>query len=187
MLAVILPSRGLIHQEVLDGTDRELYGYEHKRYWSHSDRLPLCFERPVSRAFCDGAEAFWIVEEDTVPPAGCLGAMLGSDASIVACPYPLHPWGSPSWRKQLDFCWTGFGCTLIRREVLEACTRPWFAVGYQVVRHQPGSQSADHWSLEPGHDRYSGHESYFCFKSYQAGFNVEILHNYPAKHLKGEK
>lgn len=186
-LAVILPSRGLIHKQVLAAVDRETAGRDHRRFWSHDKKIPDCFNVPTAKAYDSGAQTFWFVEEDTVPAIGSLDALLNS-GSFAACPYRLHPFDSPSWRRQLDLCWTGLGCTVVRREVLDALMRPWFWIGYEIVRVQPGSGSKDYWELRSSRSQYAGHEVAFSYRAHCQGFQLKILEDFPAFHIpKKEK
>lgn len=124
--------------------------------------------------FLDAGKHEWLlmVDDDSIIPPDVIEKMLGVGKSVVAAPQPLYfppdglvanlsaergPDGKgyvwPSWH-DYDFeqpphkllaC--GFGCVLMRRDVLERMERPWFQENYGDFRGK-GNVTEDIWFCE---------------------------------------
>src|SRR5579859_6955596 len=90
MIAVILPSRGLIFAEAMDSFERNLDMYNHRFYISWDKKIPDCENVLVEKALTDGAEYLLFVEEDTVMPDGAISRMLLKNDDIVAIDYGVQ-------------------------------------------------------------------------------------------------
>lgn len=132
-IGVIFPSRGLCFSETINELLDELKGIKHTIYWSHGNSLPDCFNIPLERALNASHSHIWIVEDDMVLPRGVLHQMLDTDSPIVATDYPVsdQPNSSTSYDNHDRPIYTGTGCILIKREVLEAMPKPIFRADIQ--------------------------------------------------------
>lgn len=102
--------------------------------------IPDAHNECVRRALLAGCTHIWFVEEDMEIPAGGLNKMLelaNAGAQYVVIDYPL----SAKVRTTCMFAdgkplWSGFGCTMIAREVFEQIGEPYFSTEYEVLLEQ---------------------------------------------------
>lgn len=129
-IAVIYPSRGLLFTEtfrdVMDNlTDsKALYTI----YWSHGNKLPACFNKPLNRALRNAHTHVLFLEDDMVVPQGTLKALLDADEDIIACDYPLveTPSGTVLYDQDGDAVFTGTGFMLCKRHIFDDMPKPIF-------------------------------------------------------------
>lgn len=178
MIAVILPSRGLIFTEVLDSLTRNLEGYDHKFYFSHDLPIPDCENTLVEKAMNDGCTEIFMVEEDTVPPDNCIEKLLKAllEADIAAIDYGVAGWGCITKNKEGEILWCGFGCTMIKRQVFEALEKPYFRSDIELRLNDMA------WVPSPK-DKYGGQDIYFCTKAREKSFEIIQVEG-ECKHLK---
>lgn len=169
---VLTPSRGLVHSRMLEAVlsnVEQAVGAGHEyRGWrlSHSLPIPASHESVTSAGMASGAEAFWYVEEDNVPPPGALLALMALQTPVAALDYPvgesptsgciLHRIGAPLL--------VGLGCTLVNRRVFEALERPWFRT--DVAYQMRGNALVE---LDHGYE-YGGLDVSFSVRVAEAGF-----------------
>ena len=129
-IAVIFPSRGMVFtdtfKELLDElTDsKALYTI----YWSHGNKLPACFNKPLQRALKANHSHIWFVEDDMVLKKGILKELLKANKDIIACDYPLVKFASGTvlYDKEDNAIFTGTGCMLVKKHVLDDMPKPIF-------------------------------------------------------------
>lgn len=133
MIAIILPSRGLIFSETADEILQNVKlvnseGWKTKFYFSHGIPIPGCFEAPTTRALKDDEVThLWFVEDDMKLTANTLKKLLDADKAVVTMDYPVNKDGRGSIfkvDKQVVFC--GTGCLLVKREVFDELNAPYF-------------------------------------------------------------
>ncbi len=168
-IAVATPSRGRVDSRTIEAVMANVAGHEFVGWFlSHDLPIPDCAENVVERALAAGADAVWMVEEDTVPPLGGLDAslkLLSHGFSVAAIDYPiLQGVGCLSRDAKGEILWVGFGCTLISREALEKVQRPWF----RIVDGRA----------------YGGHDIYFCREVLRAGLLIGQVPDMIAKHVR---
>jgi len=124
MLAVILPSRGLIHSRTIETLIKTIdrYAYDFKLYVSHDNPIPECFNIPIELALKDNPEAFIIVEEDIALNFDTLNAMIQSwvfdKTDIAAADYLVAP-GVKAFKTTKGILTGGLGCVLIKASVMK--------------------------------------------------------------------
>lgn len=132
--AVCLCTRGLLHSRTAEAIESNLDEVGRDRWtilMTHDEPIPDAQNVVVERALEGPAKWLWFVEEDIVPPAGCLKRMvdraMADDAMAVAARYRLD---GGQWAHRLSrdhrLVFAGLGCTLFRRDVFEQLDRPWF-------------------------------------------------------------
>ena len=129
-IGVVYPSRGLCFtetfKEVLDNLadSKALYTI----YWSHGNKLPACFNKPLQRALKCPHTHILLLEDDMVIPKGILKDMLKADKDIIACDYPLvkAPSGTILYDKEDRAIFTGTGFMLCKKHVLDKMPKPVF-------------------------------------------------------------
>lgn len=130
-VAVATPTRGLIFTEVIEYVESMRSTYPNIRHFlSHDLPIPDCFNTITEQILQDEKyEYIFYIEEDTVPPIQALDHLLEAmkDYDIAAIDYAFNS-GSNTIVRNIngDILFTGFGCTLIKREVLMAFEKPIF-------------------------------------------------------------
>jgi hypothetical protein len=127
-VGLIYPSRGVTYTETLKEVLEELQGVPHKIYWSHGNKLPACFNKPLSRALRAKHTHIWFIEDDMVIKKGILKELLEADEDIISCDYPLvgTPSGTVLYDPDDNAIFTGTGCMLAKRKVFDGMPRPIF-------------------------------------------------------------
>lgn len=131
-VAVLTPTRGMIFTQVIEYVENVRSTYPRIRHFlSHDLPIPDCFEAITSQALADPKyEYFWYIEEDTIPPEKtldkCFAAM--ADFDIACVDYGFNGGWNTIVRSSLDknILFTGFGCTFMKRKVLESFDKPIF-------------------------------------------------------------
>lgn len=139
-IGVILPSRGMLFTETLKELLDELWGIQHKLYWSHGNSLPKCFNMPLTKALKGSHTHILIVEDDMVLSKGILRELLESDEDIIACDYPVNtePSGTVLYDTKGKAIFTGTGFMLIKRKVFNDLPTPVFRsdISWQYYGHE---------------------------------------------------
>jgi GT2 family glycosyltransferase len=183
LIAVCIPTRGVVFTEVMQGVFDNLSGRASVLLTTIDEGLPECMNDLAERALGAGASHLWVVEEDTVPPAGVLDVMLAADVDYIACDYPVGNSHTCFGFDDDGLLWTGFGCTIIRAGVFERVPRPWFECNMNmVVAHRDGLDyfTADDRTV----NHRGGHDLSFCSKLKRAGVERHGLRDWECRHLK---
>lgn len=128
-IAVILPSRGLIFSRTAEEILNNLEGYMYDIYFAHGLSIPECFNEPLSRALANNSYThYWFVEDDMIIPEDSLSAMVLMDAPVVTMDYPVSKKGQGAVFKDKAqrVIFTGTGCLLVKREVFDRLSKPYF-------------------------------------------------------------
>lgn len=169
-VAIVLPSRGLMFSRTAEEILNNVKGIPHKFFFAHRLSLPECFETPTIRALEDPEIThLWFVEEDMILPPNTLQSMLDMDVAAVTADYPTTDYGGGAVFKVKDriiFC--GTGCTLVKREVFDELTPPYFRTDicwnvknygdYIKIIAVPRGKS---------HEGYGLHDVNFCMNLYR--------------------
>mgnify|MGYP001595506588 CR=1 FL=1 len=171
MIGIILPTRGLIFSEVLQGVEENRKNYETELFISSNLPIPEAQNYLVAQALANSSIThLMMVEEDTVPPARTFEKLLQSDGDIVAIDYGVSGWSCIAKDKTGDILWCGLGCTLVKREVFEKLEKPWFRTDKTLRLND--------WQWIDNPAKYGSLDIWFCTKAREAGFKI--------KQLKGE-
>lgn len=129
MIAVIIPSRGLMFSETAEEILNNLKHIPHKFFFVHKLPIPECFENPTVEALKDpDISHLWFVEDDMKLPSDTLKTMLDEDLAVVTADYPINKEGRGSVFKDAggEVLISGTGCLLVKREVLDEMKPPYF-------------------------------------------------------------
>lgn len=185
-IAVCIPSRGLIYSEVMAAIWREVAGHDGDIgfFYTHNLPIPDCFNYLAEQAM--NWSFVWFVEEDTVPPAGALKAMIEAMKEgymQVAIDYPVCNGISTVYRSKGRILFTGLGCTLINTDVFTELPYPWFETSksYQICM-QGGSVTMMKEVDIPY--EYGGNDVAWGLKLNNAGYRIGAVKGMECRHLK---
>lgn len=127
-IAVILPSRGLIFSHTAEEVLKNVKGIGHKFFFSHRKPIPECFEAPTLEALKDPEVThLWFVEDDMILTENTLGDMLATNKAVVTANYPTTKKGNAAVLSVKGrIIYGGTGCTLVKREVFDELTAPYW-------------------------------------------------------------
>lgn len=180
MIAVILPSRGLIFGEVEDSISRNLDKYKYKVYRSFNLTIPECQNVLVEKALADGCTHLLFIEEDTVMPDGGFERLLGAQSDIAAIDYAVAGYSCITRSKDTgEALWCGLGCTLVKSEVFDKLEKPYFRSDKALLLNDWPNIT---W-IDAGAQAYGGQDIYFCMMAREKGFKIEQVDG-EAKHLR---
>ena len=183
MLGIVRPTRGLEFAESAHSIEKNVdCACVMERSWDKP--LPDAFNDLVFTLLGNPEIKYiWIVEEDVVVPQGALLEMWKENADIVAINYKLKHGGSSFRRSAFgELLWVSLGCTLIKRQVFEKVTYPWFKTGYTIASIREGN-TEERYALVPAVQDYAGHDAYFCWNAKQAGMSLALVEGMEAGHL----
>ena len=182
MIAVILPTRGLLFSKVLMALEEERKKYDIKIYCSDHLPIPDGHNTLTKQALEDGADFLWYVEEDTVPPARAIEKLLAVHADIACIDYGVSGWGCVTKNNQGEILWCGLGNVLIRREVFEAMQYPYFRVD-KVLRLNDWTWQdlPEDYAKSKG---YGGLDIWFFSEARRLGFKINQVEGEEAVHLQ---
>lgn len=188
-LALVIPTRGVIFARTIQSTilspelppDTQVFIVSGKKIPdSHNECARLALEA--------GASHIWFVEEDMEIPTGVLSRILdraAAGAPYVAVDYPItEKVRLTCWYENGQPLWTGFGCTLIAREVFEKFTYPYFTTEWEVwITHTNPLRYEIKKCLNP--DKVYGHfDIWFGFECRKKGIPIEVLPDVRCNHLR---
>jgi hypothetical protein len=130
-IAIIVPSRGICYSETAEEIYREAElakkaGATYKIFWSHGRKVPDCLNVPTNQALKNKSFThFWYVDDDMYLPKGILVNLIQEDRHAIASDYPSSiTMGAVVYDKDSMAYFTGSGCLLVKREVLEGMNKP---------------------------------------------------------------
>jgi|SRR3990167_3039085 len=176
MIGIILPTRGLLFSEVLEGVEKNRKNYETELFISSNLPIPEAQNHLVAQALANSSIThLWMVEEDTVPFARALEKLLQSDEDIVAIDYGVAGWSCITKDKTGEILWVGLGCTLVKRTVFEGLEKPWFRTDKSLRLND--------WQWIDNPAKYGTLDIWFCTKAKEAGFKIKQIKG-ECKHLQ---
>lgn len=128
MIAVILPSRGLMFSQTADEILQNVKDTPHKFFFSHRKPIPDCFEEPTNKALQDEEVThLWFVEDDMILPPDTLKKLLEADKAVVTVNYPTtNKQDAAVLTIKGRIVYAGTGCTLVKRGVFDELKKPYF-------------------------------------------------------------
>lgn len=176
MIAVILPSRGLIFSETAEEIINNLKGIPHKFFFAHELPIPDCFEVPVTKALKDPEIThLWIVEDDMVLAPDTLKQMLGKNKAVVTVDYPVNTEGMGAVFKvggEVIYC--GTGCLLIQRAVFDELKPPYFRTDMRWGIKNFGKYLKMNVSHDPSVG-YGYQDVNFCMELYHQNIPIHLI------------
>ena len=168
-VAVILPSRGQIFSRTWEHILNNVSEHAYRIYWSHGQKIPDCFNKPLQQALKDSQNThFWFVEEDMIIPDETLSKMLNMNKPAVTCNYPVTKYGTPSVSTDPDgkIYTCGTGCLLVTREFLTHYQKPIFRSDIQfTIRNR--DNCAEFTAIKTdGNKVYGMHDIFFSLLAY---------------------
>lgn len=170
MLAVLLPSRGLVHSRTVEDLQAALQGYDYHLFLSHGLPIPDAQNYVTHQALKSTADHFLYIEEDMALPPTIVGELFAADADISTADYPVR--GNQHTVTYIGgkFAYAGFGCTLVKRQVFDKLKPPYFRTNteYQIEDDKliPRPRSGANYGL---------FDVDFYQRALQAGFHVKVI------------
>lgn len=149
LIAVLIPTRGLVFTKTIAALDSEMFKHPHVRFYTTDLPIPDCRNELVQRALDSGIEFthLLMVDDDVIIPPGGVQAMLDMDEDVVVIDYPSHwthekgknkgnvaydNWQPGDDTEGKEIVWAGLGCTLVKTSVFDKLKRPYFRRGGQL-------------------------------------------------------
>ena len=167
MIAVCMPSRGLIHSRTIEHVLKNIKESTYKFYFSHDKAIPECFNDITERALQDGAQWLWFVEEDMQFPSDTLAKMLASGKRVCTIDYPVSPDFNVVLYENGELMRFGTGCTLIKADVFAEIGKTW--------RSDVAFVLPDWEVVQSKHETYGQHDIEFAQRCRKAGIEVEVV------------
>lgn len=176
IVAVILPSRGLMFSQTADEILQNLKGFDYKFFFSHKRPIPECFEEPTKQALKSDCTHLWFVEDDMVLPPDTLIKMLQKDKAVITVNYPTT--------KKADAAvltikgrviYGGTGCTLVAREVFDELKEPYFRTDIAWIPKNMGDYIKFTGIRKSDTDAYGLHDVNFYMNLYRRNIPVHTL------------
>lgn len=177
-VGVILPSRGLIFSKTAEEILKVVKGIDHKFFFSHRLPIPDCFELPLQEALNDKAITdILIIEEDMILPPKVLKSALELNEDVVVCDYPIvkNKIGSVVEDSNGKVIYSGTGFMLIKRNVFDKLSKPYFRADILWKTKQEGTQLAFTAVKNETNKSYGTHDITFCMKLTINNINISKL------------
>lgn len=141
MIAICLPSRGLVHSRTMQDILTNIRDFtEVGFYFSHGYDIPESHNIPVEEALQDKPDLIWLCEDDMSYPHDILERMVKADVDLAVCDYPVGVGRLPciKW-KDGELIYAGLGCVLVKPWIFEKLGYPYFRtdVSYQLDTMEP--------------------------------------------------
>lgn len=180
-IAVILPSRGLMHSKTADELLQNLEGWAHDIFFAHGLNIPECFEKPLNEALKGDYSHIWIVEDDMILDRDTLSYMFEADVPVATYDYPVSKEGQGVVfkTKENKVLFTGTGCLLIKRAVFDKLTKPYFRsdIHWNAVNYGDFIRFTANKIDNPSIVGYGLHDVNFGMKLYQADIPISVIGN----------
>lgn len=168
-IGVILPTRGLVYTKVEQAIE-ELRSSEVKVYRSWNLPIPDGHNQLAKQALSDGCDWLFFIEEDTVPPPGALEKLVQADSDIACIDYGVSGWACVTRNTKGEILWCGFGCTLVKRNVFEQMTYPYFRADMTLRLNDMTWQKLPENYLKT--KQYGSLDIWFCDQARKLGFTI---------------
>lgn len=169
-IGIVLPTRGLVFTKVEQAVEKMRKDYEIRVYRSDNLPIPDGHNEMAKQALEEGCDWLFLIEEDTVAPDGALQKLLEADSDIACIDYGIAGWGCVTRNQSGEVLWCGLGCTLVKREVFERMTYPYFRADMTLRLND--------WTWQKLPDDYIKTKQYgsldiwFCLQARKLGFTI---------------
>jgi len=175
MIGVVLPTRGMVFTETIQGIIDSFDDY--KLYMSHNLPTPDSFNTLTNQAVDDGCDRIFITNDDVVVTPDIVDNLL-TDSPVTFCEVPLTEEFSGYYTNHKgEVTMVGTSCLMVKREVFESLKRPYFRTDIRYV--DIGGE--EHEIKDP--KAWGGEEAYFSRKVREAGYNFVHVPG-RARHLR---
>lgn len=140
MLAVCLPSRGLVHSRTMQDILANALGFDREVgfYFAHGHPIPDSHNIVIEEALEDKPDYIWLVEDDQQLPHGILDSLGSVQADVAVADYPVRGNKHSVTYIGGEFQYAGLGCVLIRPEVFDRLEKPYFRTDTEYVMSEEG-------------------------------------------------
>lgn len=195
-----MPTRGLIFTKVEVALEDELFKNGQMPFILRTDNLPIpdCRNKLIESALSvpDWTHIL-LIDDDVIIPEGGLGLLIEADSDIAFIDYPMHytgdRWGNMGTATYDDWlpgedpkgkpvAWAGLGCTLVKREVLEKMSDPYF----KVTQHTFTRDDNGHITLNDDNVQLGGggEDTYFFVQAKKLGLTITPIQDVQAGHAR---
>lgn len=183
-IIVVQPTRGIILTEMQDALDRELATNSQIPLIirTHDMPIPLCRNFLVETALkLKEWTHILLIDDDVILPKGGLKELINLKTDVAVMDYPMKSlgadksYGTVVTDKDKSVAWAGLGATLIKREVFEKISQPWFINTQHRIQRSNDGHIGFFASQEQGGIQLSaGEDTYFFLQVRKAGFKVKV-------------
>ena len=167
-----MPTRGVILTEVQQALDNELCSNKQIPVIIRSWDMPL----PLSRNFLvesalklDNWTHALLLDDDVILPSGGLHELIKLDCDVAVMDYPMHSKkngksvGTVVTDKDKSIAWAGLGSTLVKRDVFEKISQPWFVFTNHSIKRTEDGYIGFYAGQPDGNNKFSGGEDVHFF------------------------
>jgi len=183
-IVVAMPTRGIILTEVQDALDRELSNNNQIPIIirTHNMALPICRNFLIETALKLDWTHILLLDDDVILPKGGLKELIKLKTDVAVMDYPMKSlginksYGTVVTDKDKSVAWAGIGAVLVKREVFEKISQPWFiCTQHRIRRDNQGRIGLFASQEQVGGDKLSaGEDTYFYLQVRKAGFEVKV-------------
>lgn len=170
MIAICIPSRGLVHSRTLEHIMDNIFPVENdfEFFFSHDLPIPECFNDVTERAIEAGADYIWYVEEDMGFPDGTFDylLMMMKNCDAATLDYPVTDHHNAISDSVLGKPIFGTGCLLIKVDALKDVLPFRSDVEYRVNSNTTGTRDP--------HSVYGHHDVHMSVQLQDKGYEVGI-------------
>lgn len=169
-IGIILPTRGLVFTKVEQAIEEMRGNCEIRVYRSNDLPIPDGHNNLARQALAEGCDRLFFIEEDTVPPPGALNSLLQADSDISCIDYGVSGWGCVTRNSKGEILWCGLGCTLVKREVFEKLSFPYFRADMTLRLNDWTWQKLPEQYIKT--KQYGSLDIWFCYNARKLGFTI---------------
>lgn len=192
-IALVSPSRGMVFSKMMESVLQNLRGYDYEVFMQHGISIPNCYNFALEAVVKSDCTHIWFVEEDHVFPNDTLKRMLEMNEPVVSTAYAdrRSEVNLVQYQPNGEVIYTGMGCMLLQREVLNHLATPPF----QTVFFELKKNFITKWITIIPHENmkspgYGGQDVFLCASLLKAGYKINLLPNSKVGHMmlmeKGE-
>lgn len=169
-IGIILPTRGLVFTRVIQAIEEYRKDFEIKAYFSHNLPIPEGHNALTKQALEEGSDLIFYIEEDTVIPTGSLEKLVQANNDIACIDYGVSGWGCITRNTQGEILWCGLGCTLVKKQVFEKLSYPYFRADMSLRLNDMAWQKLPDEYIKT--KQYGSLDIWFCYQARKAGFHI---------------
>jgi hypothetical protein len=177
-----MPSRGIILTEVQDALDRELANNDQIPLIlrTHDMPLPICRNYLIETALKLDWTHILLMDDDVILPKGGLKELIKLKTDVAIMDYPMKSlgadksYGTVVTDKDKSVAWAGLGACLIRREVFEKISQPWFVCTQYSIRRSNSGQIGFFAGQKDSEQHSAGEDTYFFLQARKEGFKMKV-------------